>query len=34
LIGAIILHRIDPAKNMRRFYMLDVQRDLFGACGA
>jgi predicted DNA-binding WGR domain protein len=27
---AIILHRIDPAKNMRRFYWLDVQRDLFG----
>jgi predicted DNA-binding WGR domain protein len=27
---AIILHRIDPAKNMRRFYRLDVQRDLFG----
>jgi predicted DNA-binding WGR domain protein len=27
---AIILHRIDPAKNMHRFYRLDVQRDLFG----
>jgi predicted DNA-binding WGR domain protein len=27
---AIILHRVDPAKNMRRFYRLDVQRDLFG----
>jgi predicted DNA-binding WGR domain protein len=27
---AIILHRIDPAKNMRRFYWLDVQPDLFG----
>jgi predicted DNA-binding WGR domain protein len=28
---AIILHRIDPVKNMRRFYWLDVQPDLFGA---
>lgn len=28
--GAIILHRTDPAKNMRRFYRLDVQPDLFG----
>lgn len=27
---AIILHRIDSAKNMRRFYRLDVQPDLFG----
>jgi predicted DNA-binding WGR domain protein len=24
------LRRIDPAKNMRRFYRLDVQPDLFG----
>ena len=24
------LRRIDPAKNMRRFYRLQVQRDLFG----
>jgi predicted DNA-binding WGR domain protein len=30
LIG-ITLRRIDPAKNMARFYALDVQRDLFGA---
>ena len=29
-MGAIILHRIDPALNMRRFYRLDVQPDLFG----
>jgi predicted DNA-binding WGR domain protein len=29
-MSAIILHRTDPAKNMRRFYRLDVQRDLFG----
>jgi hypothetical protein len=28
---AIILHRTDPAKHMRRFYRLDVQPDLFGA---
>ncbi|QGM99992.1 WGR domain-containing protein (plasmid) [Methylocystis parvus] len=27
---AIILHRVDPAKNMHRFYRLDVAPDLFG----
>jgi predicted DNA-binding WGR domain protein len=27
---SICLHRIDPARNMRRFYRLDVQSDLFG----
>jgi predicted DNA-binding WGR domain protein len=27
---ATVLHRIDPVKNMRRFYWLDVQPDLFG----
>jgi predicted DNA-binding WGR domain protein len=27
---ALILHRIDPSRNMRRFYLLDVQPDLFG----
>ena len=26
----IELRRIDPAKNMRRFYRLDMQPDLFG----
>ena len=27
------LHRIEPEKNMRRFYRMHVQRDLFGgAC--
>ena len=30
---AITLHRIDPAQNMRRYYRLDVQPDLFGAWG-
>jgi predicted DNA-binding WGR domain protein len=29
-MNAIILHRTDPAKNMRRFFRLDVQPDLFG----
>jgi hypothetical protein len=29
-MSAIILHRTDPATNMRRFYRLDVQPDLFG----
>lgn len=27
---ALELHRIDPARNMRRFYRLDVEPDLFG----
>jgi predicted DNA-binding WGR domain protein len=27
---ALHLCRIDPARNMRRFYRLDVQPDLFG----
>jgi hypothetical protein len=30
----IILRRIDDVKNMRRFYRMDVQRDLFGAWDA
>jgi predicted DNA-binding WGR domain protein len=29
-VDAILLHRIDPTKNMRRFYRLDVVPDLFG----
>jgi hypothetical protein len=29
-MSAAQLFRIDPAKNMRRFYRLDVQPDLFG----
>jgi predicted DNA-binding WGR domain protein len=27
---ALTLYRIDPSRNMRRFYALDVQPDLFG----
>ena len=27
---AVTLHRIDPTRNMSRFYRLDVQPDLFG----
>jgi predicted DNA-binding WGR domain protein len=27
---AVELHRIDPEQNMRRFYRLDIQPDLFG----
>jgi predicted DNA-binding WGR domain protein len=27
---AVTLYRIEPARNMRRFYSLDVQPDLFG----
>lgn len=26
----VALRRVDPARNMRRFYSLDVERDLFG----
>jgi predicted DNA-binding WGR domain protein len=29
-MSAVHLIRIDPARNMRRFYALDVQPDLFG----
>lgn len=29
-MSAITLHRIDAARNMRRFYRLDIERDLFG----
>ena len=28
-LTAVTLHRSDPARNMRRFYLLDMQRDLF-----
>jgi predicted DNA-binding WGR domain protein len=27
----VVLHRLDPAKNMARFYAMDVQPNLFGA---
>jgi predicted DNA-binding WGR domain protein len=27
---AVELHRIDDARNMRRFYRLDIEHDLFG----
>jgi predicted DNA-binding WGR domain protein len=27
---ALHLRRIDPARNMRRFYRLDIEPDLFG----
>ena len=30
-MNAVILYRIDQAKNMHRFYRLDIQQDLFGA---
>jgi predicted DNA-binding WGR domain protein len=29
-MGAVILHRVDPSRNLRRFYRLNVQPDLFG----
>lgn len=28
--GPVHLRRIDPSRNMRRFYMLTIQRTLFG----
>ena len=30
-MNAVTLYRIEQAKNMQRFYQLDVQQDLFGA---
>jgi predicted DNA-binding WGR domain protein len=30
-MSALTLYRIDPARNMARFYRLDMQADLFGA---
>lgn len=27
---SLILRRVDPDRNMRRFYLMTVQRDLFG----
>lgn len=30
-MSAVVLTRTDPARNMARYYRLDVQRDLFGA---
>ncbi len=29
-MNAVTMHRSDPARNMHRFYHLDVQPDLFG----
>ena len=29
-MSAIALHRIDAARQMRRFYRMDIQPDLFG----
>ncbi len=29
-MDAVLMHRVDAAKNMRRFYRLDVAPDLFG----
>jgi predicted DNA-binding WGR domain protein len=30
-MSGVTLHRTDPARNMWRYYRLDIQRDLFGA---
>jgi predicted DNA-binding WGR domain protein len=29
-MSSVTLHRTDPARNMCRYYRLDVQQDLFG----
>jgi predicted DNA-binding WGR domain protein len=29
-MNAVHLRRVDPARNMHRFYRLDIQPDLFG----
>ena len=31
-MNAVTLYRTDPARRMARYYSLDVQSDLFGAC--
>jgi len=31
MTGGLHLQRIDAARNMRRFYRLDIEADLFGA---
>ncbi len=31
VMSGVTLHRTDPARNMWRYYRLDIQRDLFGA---
>jgi predicted DNA-binding WGR domain protein len=30
MTNAVTLHRVDPSRNMRRYYRLDVQPDMFG----
>ena len=32
LPDAVLLHRIDPAANMRRYYAVHLAPDLFGGC--
>jgi predicted DNA-binding WGR domain protein len=32
-MAAVTLHRVDPKRNMNRYYRLDVQPDLFGEWG-
>jgi len=29
-MSAVMLHRVDRGQNMARFYLLDIQPDLFG----
>jgi predicted DNA-binding WGR domain protein len=29
-VGSVVLRRIDPRKNMARFYSMEVERDLLG----
>jgi predicted DNA-binding WGR domain protein len=30
-MSAVVLYRVDPSRNMSRFYRLDVQPELFGS---
>ena len=32
LPDSVLLHRIDPAENMQRYYRLNLAPDLFGGC--
>ncbi len=30
-MSGVVLYRLDPTRNMRRYYRLEIERDLFGA---
>ncbi|WP_282611076.1 WGR domain-containing protein [Pelagibius sp. Alg239-R121] len=30
--ASVLIHRVDPARNMRRFYRMQLQPNLFSGC--